>query len=61
MPRRKLFKKRKNLNLLLSDDMVRRIDAAVEEGETRTSFLRWCIDIGLKRREAQKGKAGPHK
>jgi hypothetical protein len=29
------------------DDMVRRIDAAVEEGETRTSFLRWCIDIGL--------------
>jgi hypothetical protein len=35
------------------DDMVRRIDAAVEEGEPRTSFLRWCSDIGFDQSRAR--------
>jgi hypothetical protein len=56
MARRKLFKKGQNLNLLLSAETVKRIDRLVEEGETRTDFLREAVRLLIERREAQKAK-----
>jgi DNA-binding winged helix-turn-helix (wHTH) protein len=56
MPRRKLFKKGKNLNLLLSAETVKRLDRLVAEGETRTDFVRDAIQLLIERREAEKAK-----
>jgi hypothetical protein len=56
MARRKLFKKGKNLNLLLSVEMVKRLDRLVEEGETRTDFLRDAVRREIERREAERAK-----
>jgi len=52
MGRRTLFKKRKNLNLMLSAEMVAQIDAELrkDEGETRTNFLRSAVRRELERR-----------
>ena len=56
MPRRKLFKKGKNLNLHLSDEMVRQLDRLVKDGETRTDLLRDAIRREIGRREAERAK-----
>ena len=56
MARRKLFERQRNLNLLLAEDTVERIDAACELGETRTSFLRRAINEELRRRESAKAR-----
>jgi hypothetical protein len=56
MPRRKLFIRRRNINLLLSEPMAGRIDAALAEGETRTGFLRTAAEKELRRREKGKKK-----
>jgi Arc/MetJ-type ribon-helix-helix transcriptional regulator len=58
MPRRKLFKRPKNLNLHLSAEMVRQIDKLVGDGETRTDLLREAIRREIERREAEKAKKG---
>jgi Arc/MetJ-type ribon-helix-helix transcriptional regulator len=52
MPRRKLFKKPKNLNVLLSEQMVRRMDKLIGDGETRTDFIREAVDREIERRES---------
>lgn len=54
MARRKLFKKHKNLNLMLSERTVDRIDQTLAEGETRTDFLRDAAERELQRREKAK-------
>ena len=56
---RKLFKKHKNINLMLSEGTVDRIDQTLDEGETRTDFLRKAVEKELKRREV--GKAKPRR
>jgi hypothetical protein len=58
MARRKLFKKGRNLNLLLSAETVRRLDKLVEEGETRTSWIRDLVVREIERREAKRGGEG---
>jgi len=56
MPRRKLFKKSKNLVLHVSAETVRALDRLVREGETRTDVLREAIRREIGRREAERGK-----
>jgi hypothetical protein len=56
MSRRKLFKKHKKLNLMLSEATVDRIDAVLVEGETRTDLLREAVDKELRRREKEERK-----
>ena len=56
MPRRKLFKQGRNLNLHVSAEMVRRLDRLVRDGETRTDLLREAIRREIERREAERAK-----
>jgi hypothetical protein len=46
----------RQLNLMLSEATVDRIDAVLMEGETRTDLLREAVDKELKRRETPKAR-----
>jgi hypothetical protein len=58
MPRRKLFKKPRNLNVLLSEQTVRRIDKLIPDGESRTDFIREAVDREIERRESERNEKG---
>jgi len=52
MPRRKLFEAR--INLPLTAELLKRIDAACEPDEYRVDFIRNALKRELERREAAK-------
>jgi metal-responsive CopG/Arc/MetJ family transcriptional regulator len=59
MVRARLFKKTKNLNLMLAEGVVDRLDAVITEGETRTDVLREAVEREIARREAAKRNKRP--